>query len=58
MKKVTVILSISAETNEILQKAHEKKPNALKRAYAEAEEDQDRMKSINDWKALDITDWE
>lgn len=49
---------LSAFVSSVLHKALEEKANALKKAYAEAEKDQDRIKAINDWKPLDMEDWE
>lgn len=49
---------LSAFVSEVLDKALEEKANALKKAYAEAEKDPHRSKTINEWKSLDMEDWE
>lgn len=41
-----------------LQDALVQKKDMLKKAYAEAEKDADRRKTIEDWKVLDVEDWE
>lgn len=49
---------LSAFVSSTLQKALEDKANALKKAYAMAEKDPDRLKTINEWQALDVEGWE
>ncbi|MFA6066115.1 MAG: hypothetical protein WC707_02950 [Candidatus Babeliaceae bacterium] len=49
---------LSAFVSATLQKALEEKTHALKKAYAQAEKDPDRSKTIDDWQSLDIEGWE
>lgn len=49
---------LSAFVSSVLDKALEEKANALKKAYAEAEKDPHRTKTINEWKSLDTEGWE
>lgn len=49
---------LSAFVAETLDKALEEKMKALKRAYAEAENDPDRQELIEDWRITDTEGWE
>lgn len=49
---------LSAFVSSVLQKALEEKANALKKAYAEAETDPDRIACIDDWLPTDTEGWE
>ena len=50
MKKVNVSLSLPLDK-------HKKLQNELKKAYIQAEADQDRQKVIKDWSSLNAEDW-
>lgn len=49
---------LSAFVSSALDKALEEKMDTLKQAYAEAESDPGRIKTIKEWQHLDIEDWE
>jgi hypothetical protein len=43
---------------DVLHKALTEKKEALKKAYAEAEHDEDRRATLGDWQELDTGGWE
>ena len=49
---------LSAFVANALDRALEEKMHNLKQAYAKAENDPNRLKTIKEWKALDTEDWE
>lgn len=49
--------SLSSFVSEAIEKALLEEQEALKAAYAAANDDPDRKKVIDDWSALDNEDW-
>jgi hypothetical protein len=49
--------SLSLFVSEAIEKALKEEEENLKRAYTEANKDEDRMTLIEDWKSLDGEDW-
>lgn len=49
---------LSKFATKALEKALADKMHALKKAYAAANNDPDRIKTIQEWESLEVEDWE
>lgn len=49
---------LSEFATKALEKALKEERDALKKAYAAANEDPDRKQTIDDWRALDLEGWD
>ncbi len=49
---------MSSFVTKVINEALAREKEVLKLAYIEAENDSDRKRSISEWQALDVEDWE